>query len=894
MARKALIHKNTNQTTNNGGVLSPKLPTAGTLQKGEIAVNYKDGYETLSIENDQGEVVPFASLEQIMSYVDNSLPDLELSSNYSTSDLENEDLQLAKGDSYEEAFSKLEKAILDDEEIVATSLVELNDRINDCTSQIPETVLSEQYAPSTDSNEDLFLEAGDTYEEAFSKLEKSINDNEQITSAALSDLDSRIPTKTSDLDNDSLPSQDNILFPNFNNLTPINTIEFDVSATSYYKLFERSNTGVSNLKDVNEIVKFRVTVTGTNIYSESDVIFIMPQALIYPTILGYNRTLSNSAGTTGLMYIRCCYPKTLNNNYPWMGELRVYNSTARHIKIEIFESPENVTWITSKTNTTYNSTYQGSQEAQFYTRRGFISSGVSWMAGDVQGTCTSAAYINSYLDIWVGGTLPLTGEALTTNSLIYVSGGKLYKATNKTMPIEPFVGIIKTGTSYNAEVTPSYAYLQQKNSWTALTGDSALVIPTLTRGDQVYLRCTMNNGNIYSDGTLSTTMDAGYTWVHIGTAQSATAINLDTCGKFFITLASDGKITHINGKAIQSSSGGGGDVNIIETVKVNGTALTPDANKAVDITVPAAITESTVSGWGFTKNTGTYSKPSGGIPKSDLADSVQTSLGKADTALQSFTESDPTVPSHVKEITTTDISNWNNKLSSAPVTSVNGQTGAVSLTIPSAVTESTVSGWGFTKNSGTVTGVKMNGTTNNPTSGVVDLGTVLTSFTETDPTVPSWAKATNKPTYTAAEVGALPDTYTPPVTSVNGQTGAVSLSIPAAVTESTVSGWGFTKNAGTITGITMNGSSKGTSGVVNLGTVLTSHQTLKTINNESIVGTGNLTVPGLPTVTSSDNGKVLQVVNGAWSLVMPTAIYSGTSTPSNSVGNDGDLYLQTS
>lgn len=55
-------------------------------------------------------------------------------------------------------------------------------------------------------------------------------------------------------------------------------------------------------------------------------------------------------------------------------------------------------------------------------------------------------------------------------------------------------------------------------------------------------------------------------------------------------------------------------------------------------TIPAAVTESTVSGWGFTKNTGTYSKPSTGIPKSDLASAVQTSLGKADTALQSYTE----------------------------------------------------------------------------------------------------------------------------------------------------------------------------------------------------------------------------------------------------------------
>ena len=41
-----------------------------------------------------------------------------------------------------------------------------------------------------------------------------------------------------------------------------------------------------------------------------------------------------------------------------------------------------------------------------------------------------------------------------------------------------------------------------------------------------------------------------------------------------------------------------------------------------------------MSGWGFTKNTGTYSKPEGGIPKSDLANDVQASLNKADTALQ--------------------------------------------------------------------------------------------------------------------------------------------------------------------------------------------------------------------------------------------------------------------
>lgn len=44
------------------------------------------------------------------------------------------------------------------------------------------------------------------------------------------------------------------------------------------------------------------------------------------------------------------------------------------------------------------------------------------------------------------------------------------------------------------------------------------------------------------------------------------------------------------------------------------------------------------------------------------------------------------------------------------------------------------------------------------------LASALTSYTESDPTVPAWAKAANKPTYTASEVGALPSTTTIPTT----------------------------------------------------------------------------------------------------------------------------------
>lgn len=59
--------------------------------------------------------------------------------------------------------------------------------------------------------------------------------------------------------------------------------------------------------------------------------------------------------------------------------------------------------------------------------------------------------------------------------------------------------------------------------------------------------------------------------------------------------------------------------------------------------------------------------------------------------------------------------------------------------------------------SGTAGSVAWANVTNHPTnvSAFTNDAGYLTSFTETDPTVPAWAKASTKPTYTANEVGAL-------------------------------------------------------------------------------------------------------------------------------------------
>lgn len=50
----------------------------------------------------------------------------------------------------------------------------------------------------------------------------------------------------------------------------------------------------------------------------------------------------------------------------------------------------------------------------------------------------------------------------------------------------------------------------------------------------------------------------------------------------------------------------------------------------------------------------------------------------------------------------------------------------------------------------------------------------------------------------------------------------------------------------------------------------------------------------LPEVTSADNGKTLRVVDGEWALVEETNVYTGSGAPSQSLGNNGDIYLETS
>ena len=130
---------------------------------------------------------------------------------------------------------------------------------------------------------------------------------------------------------------------------------------------------------------------------------------------------------------------------------------------------------------------------------------------------------------------------------------------------------------------------------------------------------------------------------------------------------------------------------------------------------------------------GTYSKPQNGIPKTDLENAVQTSLGLADSALQS--ETDPTVPSWAKQT---------NK--------------------PSYTQDEVGDGTTYKRVSSTEKDTwNAKGTYSKPSGGIPksDLASaVQTSLekadsalqSETDPTVPSWAKQSSKPSYNSDEI----------------------------------------------------------------------------------------------------------------------------------------------
>lgn len=379
-----------------------------------------------------------------------------------------------------------------------------------------------------------------------------------------------VPTKTSDITNDSNFITDanaqkfaigqGSTQPVFDDMTPIQTIEWDVSDTTYRPIYQFDNTGWT-YTNMDITVAYRVTVTGTNINSVTDVVDRWFNPVSWPLTSALMKTQSTTAATTGLRYLRAVYPTSsyLNNNtYKFGMELEMYNTTARHVKVEVFKTDSVVTWNSTKPSGSIyqgSSTYQSTNSIEAYATRGWRFRQPVQMYANSAG---QASYMSDFEAVnTAAGDLKNGATALVAGHFAFLADdGLVYDISNTAKNIsmgEAKIGFISGAVNANTAIGWT--------SWRAISRPNATQLgyfnhDTFVLGDRVYLRCTMDsNGNVHSGNYLSKTMSAGYTWMPMGWARSATALYVDTRFPMFYTLDSDGKLSHINGKELSGSGG---------------------------------------------------------------------------------------------------------------------------------------------------------------------------------------------------------------------------------------------------------------------------------------------------------------------------------------------------
>ena len=353
------------------------------------------------------------------------------------------------------------------------------------------------------------------------------------------------PTETTE----NIVQNQGTFLPNFDLMRVIETHEFDVSDTTRRMLFTRTNTETAE-KDLTDIVYCRITITGTNISAVHDCAFIWKAQMSVPCYMFVlNKPGTADTAKTGIRILRNCYPKALNNGYPWIVDFYQENTTARHYKVEVFKTNKKITWVNG-TTTTYNSTYHNTSEVTLRTNRGYCFSDTIYMNAS---QASWGSGINGWLNKFLN-TNVTTGEAILANQFVYMYNKALYPATTKTNALEPGFGIQLTNTAYSASNSVDWAKIRSK---TRVTSISNIPHDTLTAGDPCYFRCTTDDsGNIFSDNYVATSMTAGYTWYYVGMAESSSVIAVDTVSSKFLTLDSSGNLIRIDGKGIATATGG--------------------------------------------------------------------------------------------------------------------------------------------------------------------------------------------------------------------------------------------------------------------------------------------------------------------------------------------------
>lgn len=342
--------------------------------------------------------------------------------------------------------------------------------------------------------------------------------------------------------------------PDFANLKPLATYEYDIASTSYFKICERPN--VTTITDIaDEVLAFRITITGTGIFAIADVL-----VRLQPTVNGAPRatinyqTMSTTAATTGIRYFRIINPKAANTSYKYELAIAAYNTTKRHIKVEVFKAPSE--WIFSSAATTYsyNSTYQTATDLTLYTRIGLIGTSTHYMNAAYS---DYAAYTSSWMSLFNSNNsgVLVAGAAIAANQLAFVGEDyKVYPVTNTTQPILTAWPIMFVTTAIASGAACTWSYLR---TWGYGTPATSVLRDTLAAHDTVYLKCTYMNGKVYSQNRITPTIGAGSnstdTYYKLGVMYNTTALAFNTLGGVYFTVDMDGNTRAINGYSLNAA-----------------------------------------------------------------------------------------------------------------------------------------------------------------------------------------------------------------------------------------------------------------------------------------------------------------------------------------------------
>ena len=145
----------------------------------------------------------------------------------------------------------------------------------------------------------------------------------------------------------------------------------------------------------------------------------------------------------------------------------------------------------------------------------------------------------------------LNGSAQrASNSLLYCGNDdRIHSYTETNIPISLNYGMFTNTNTFSANATATWYFKAEKCSWTVPTA-----LRTFASKQKVYAKCTYpdSNGNVYFIGTIgqantTNTLEGGYTYYYLGIASSTGSVALNVSGSHFISLDTDGNLTHIDG-----------------------------------------------------------------------------------------------------------------------------------------------------------------------------------------------------------------------------------------------------------------------------------------------------------------------------------------------------------